>query len=133
MKRMRRFSDVLPLLLLWLMLSVFLWGFVFDRLTDAPPAEKLVLFADAVLTDETALALQLEEQMEAPVRMVQVRAFSYAMMGSEDIENADLYIVGATEAESYREWFAPLPAALADKGEILTMNGAPCGVKIWVY
>lgn len=131
MRRIRQFFDLAPAMILWLMLSVFLWGFVFNILTDAPPQEKLTIFADAPLQDETALAVKLEEIAEAPVRMVQVRAFSYAMMGSEDIENADLYIVGESQLATYQDWFSPLPEELQAQGKVFTADGLALGVKIY--
>ena len=131
MKKYRQFLDLVPAMLLWLMLSIFLWSFVFNFLTDTAPENKLVLFADAPLTEETRLAVLLEEGIAAPVEMVQVRAFSYAMMGSEAIEGADLYIVGASQAETYQDWFAPLPPRLLEAGEILALDGVPLGVKIY--
>ena len=99
MKKLKQFFDLVPLLLLWLMLSVFLWGFVFTRLTDAAPENKVVLFADVPLANEATLAAALEETLSPPVEMVQVRSFDYAMMDSSEIEQSDLYIVGASEVE----------------------------------
>lgn len=130
MKKMKGFFDLTPAMLLWLMLSVFLWGFVFNILTDADPAEKLVIFIDAPLAQEAQLAASLEEITTEPVTMVQVRSFEYAMMSSEEIERADIYIVAASQAETFRDWFAPLPEALQGAGELLMMDGQPWGVKI---
>lgn len=131
MKRFSRFFDLVPLMLLWLMLSIFLWSFVFNILTDTAPENKIVLFADAPLTDDTGLAVLLEEVVEAPVEMVQVRSFSYAMMDSREIENADLYIVSADQVETYREWFAPLPDELQNRDGLLALDGVPYGVKVF--
>jgi len=131
MKKFRRIWDLVPLILLWLMFSAFLWSFVFNLLTDAPPENKIVLFADAPVTDDVGLALALEEVIADPVRMAQARSFSYAMMGSEEIENADLYIVSASQVQTYRDWFAPLPQELLAAGEVLEMEGVPLGVKIY--
>lgn len=126
----RRFSDMVPALLLWAILSIFLWSFVFNFLTDVPAAEKVVLFIDAPLTEETRLAVQLEEAVGDTVEMVQVRPFSYAMMGSQEIENADLYIIGESGIEAYGDWFVPLPEALRS-GTLLERDGEPIGVKVW--
>ena len=126
----RRFSDMVPALLLWAMLSIFLWSFVFNFLTDVPAEEKLVLFIDAPLTEETRLAVQLEEAVGDSIRMVQVRPFSYAMMGSQEIENADLYIIGESSVEEYGDWFALLPEELCT-GELLEKDGQPIGVKVY--
>lgn len=131
MKRMKRFFDVLPALLMWLVLSIFLWGFVFNVLTNIPREEKIVLFADAPLKNETELALTLEEGLAEPLRAVQVREFAYAMMGSDEIEQADLYIVAASQVESYLDWFAPLPPALQEAEAVLEREGIPLGVRIY--
>ena len=131
MRKIRRLLDLLPMMLMWLVLSVFLWGFVFNFLTDAAPENKIVLFADAAVPDATGLAVQLEATVTAPVEMVQVRPFSYAMMGSEAIGSADLYIVSASQAETYRDWFSPLPEALLDAGPLLEMDGIPFGVRVY--
>lgn len=131
MKRIRQFFDLAPAMLMWLMLSIFLWGFVFNFLTDAPAQEKLTLFVDAPLSEESALAVRLEEMIREPVRMVQVRAFSYAMMDGSAIENADLYIIGESQLNEYQEWFVPLPEELLHQGEVLTADGVPLGLKVY--
>ncbi len=128
MKKLKPFFDLVPAMLMWLMLSIFLWGFVFGALTDIPAPEKVTLFADASLSGEARLAASLEQAISAPVRAVQVHPFAYAMMGSEEIEQADLYIVPASAVETYREWFAPLPEGL--QGDLL-LDGAACGIKVW--
>ena len=130
MRKIRRFFDALPALVLWAMLSIFLWSFVFNFLTDVPAAEKVVLFIDAPLTNETQLAVKLEEAAGESIKMVQVRSFAYAMMGSEEIENADLYIIGESGIAEYADWFAPLPQELC-AGTLLERDGQPMGVKVW--
>ncbi|MBQ7866447.1 MAG: hypothetical protein IJ350_08805 [Clostridia bacterium] len=126
----RRFSDMVPALLLWALLSIFLWSFVFNFLTDVPQEEKLVLFIDAPLTEETRLAVQLEDVADEHIQMVQVRSFDYAMMSSHEIENADLYIIGESSIAEYGDWFAPLPEALRT-GTLLEKDGQPIGVKVY--
>lgn len=130
MKKLKPFLDLIPALVLWAMLSIFLWSFVFNLLTDVPAGEKLVLFIDAPLKDETRLAAALEENTAATVRMVQVRSFAYAMMDSREIEAADLYIMGESAAADYQGWFAPLPQVL-QTGDVLSLEGQPVGVKVW--
>lgn len=130
MNKLKRFFDLVPAMLLWLMLSIFLWGFVFNILTDVPAGEKIALFIDAPLTDETSLAVSLEKSVGDGIRMVQVRPFSYAMMSSEALEAADLYIIGESSIETYRAWLAPLPEEL-QTGEVLSLDGQPLGVKVF--
>jgi hypothetical protein len=135
MKKRKLLWDLLPAMILWLMLSVFLWGWIFTFLTDAKPENKLTLFADAAVSDGTGLAVQLEETLKSgPIRMVKVHPFTYAMLDGEQLRTADAYIVRASHVEEYREWFAPLPAVLAEgaaEGELLLLEGVPFGLRVY--
>lgn len=135
MKKRKLLWDLLPAMILWLMLSVFLWGWIFTFLTDAKPENKLTLFADAAVTDGTGLAVQLEETLKSgPIRMVKVHPFTYAMLSGEQLRTADAYIVRASHVEEYREWFAPLPAVLAEgaaEEELLLLEGVPFGLCVY--
>ena len=137
MKKLKRFFDLVPALILWLMLSVFLWGWIFTFLTDTKPANKLSLFVDATVTDGTGLAVKLEETLlDDTIHMVKVHPFTYAMLDSEPLRQADVYLVRASHVEEYREWFAPLPERFADAMRveadgILTLDGTAYGIRIW--
>ena len=123
MKTIRKALSLLPPMILWLMLCVLVWGFAFTRITDAPKEDKLVLFVDAEVRDSTALSVRLEEGLGDRVRMVQARPFSYAMFGGDALRSADLFIVPLKNADLYSEWFAPLPASLADRPDVITIGG----------
>ncbi len=128
MKAFRKVIALIPLLILWLMLSIFLWGFVFNLITEAPREQKITLCVDAETPGKTDLAVLLEERLGEKVRMVKVRPFSYAMFDSGTLTGADLFIVPASRAETYLEWFAPLPQELLNKNGVLTIGGVPYGV-----
>ena len=64
MGKIRKFFSLVPVLVLWLMLSVLVWGFVFTRITDTDPAHKITLFVDSEVTDATGLAVKLEESLD---------------------------------------------------------------------
>lgn len=136
MKTLKKLWHLLPALLLWLMLSVFFWGWIFTFLTDAPAQNKLTLFVDAPVTDATGLAVQLEEGLlNEHIRMVKVHPFTYAMLDGEPLRTADVYIVRAGNVQEYREWFAPLPDGFADAvsaapEDVLTLDGVALGVRI---
>lgn len=132
MKTIKRFLFLLPMLLMWLMLSAFFWNWVFMLLTDAAPEQKVTVFTHVGPCEDTALAARLEQDLPAGVRMVQVHPFSYAMMDGDQLKNADLYIVRASDLETYREWFAPVPAVLADSGlAVWQVDGAAFGLRIY--
>lgn len=112
MNKVRRFFSLVPALVLWLMLSVLVWGFVFTRITDTDPAHKITLFVDSEVTDATALAVKLEENLHGNIRMVKVHPFNYAMLDGSPLRAADLFIIRADHMETYRDWLLPLPEPL---------------------
>lgn len=126
MKKLRRVTDLVPLMLLWAVLCSFFWGKIFMGLTDAPPENKIVLFVDARVPDATALAVEMEKEMSAPIEMVQVRPFTYAMMGNEALSTADLYIVPESHAGEYAEWF------FTEKERVLIYDGAQGGADRYI-
>ena len=131
MKTIWKAMKLIPLLILWLMLSIFLWGFVFNLITDAPAAEKITLYVDAETPGATQLAVQLEERLGGKVRMVKVRPFDYAMFDSSALTNADLFIVPGSHVETYLEWFSPLPEELRDQGLSLEIGGTAYGIRAY--
>ena len=127
-KRFRRvFFRLFPLFVLWAVLIPIFTGFVFTRITDTDPTHKVTVYADAELQDAAALASRLEGSVSAPVRMVKVHPFTYALFGSDALKQADLYIVPASHAAEYREWFAPLPEVLAS----LASPENPDGIRVF--
>jgi len=135
MKKRKLLWDLLPAMVLWLMLSVFFWGWIFTFLTDTEPENKLTVFADAAIPDPTALAVRLEQEvLGGQIRMVKAHPFTYAMLSSEGLRRSDVYIVRESHLEEYREWFAPLPegfAATLPAARLWQPEGVPTGVLIW--
>ena len=109
MSSFRRFTRLIPLLILWLMASALIWGFVFTRITDTARENKIVIFVDAETPGAAELETKLQPLLGDGIRMVQVHPFTYAMLDTSTITNADLYIVKASELETYLSWFAPYP------------------------
>ncbi len=131
MKKIKRFAALIPALVLWLMFSVLLWGFVFTRITDTSPRCKLTLCVDAQVPGDTELALRLEENAGEGIRMVKVRPFSYAMFDGAELTGADLFIVPASHVETYRAWFRPLPEEFWNEKDLMILDGTPLGVQIF--
>ena len=103
MRKEKRLLSLLTVMALWLLISAFFWSWIFTILTDAPRAQKLVLFADAPMPGATELAAALEEGMDPVLRMVQAHPFSFAMLNSGPLRLADLYIVRSSDAQTYGE------------------------------
>ena len=131
MRYIKKAFTLIPLLILWLMFSIFLWGFVFNLITDAPPREKITLCVDAETPGATQLAILLEEKLDGKVRMVKVRSFDYAMFDTGTLTKGDLFIVPASHAETYQEWFSPLPEELRDQGLFLEIEDVAYGIRAY--
>ena len=131
MRKLKWLFDLLPLMLCWAVLSVLVWGWIFTFLTDAPAENKLTVFLDVPAVNNTPLAVLLEEEAGEGIKMVKVNAFTYAMMDDSEITAADVYIVSASEVETYRDWFRPLPEELADAVDVLLLDGEPWGLRIY--
>ena len=139
MNKRKIISRQIPLMILWLMASFLLWGFVLNLLTDTRPEHKLVIFAEMKVPDGTGLAVELEKEKPEGIAMVRVHPFTYAMMDGSELANADLYLIPESDFAICDGWFAPVPEALregrtlfcAEDGEaygILVSEGADAGI-----
>ena len=133
MKTYKKIMHLVPLLLFWLMMTVFFWSWIFTFLTDAPREEKMVLFIECDVPKGTSIAEKLECLPSENISLVQVKPFSYSMMSSEDIRNSDLYIVSESGFEEYSEWFRPLPEKAEGLGEIFLYDSVPYGIKVYDF
>ena len=133
MRVLRNIVSQLHVYIVWLILSAVLWGCVFNYVTDAPAAKKLVLFAQVERCEDRALSALLEEKKPDGLRFVQVHSFDYVMFDEQGLLNADLYIVRADSVEGYRDSFAPLDLTKLDAEglTLLTLDGQPCGIRVW--
>lgn len=129
MKRVKRFFNLVPAMLMWLVLSVLIWGFVFTRITDAPAAEKITLFVDAPVPHAVEMATEMEKTAYEGIRMVKVHPFTYAMMSADAIATADLYILPQSHIETYLEHFVPLPEEMHTP-YALTKDGTAYGLQV---
>ena len=117
---------------LWALLSVFFWGWVFTLLTDARPANKLVLCVDRPELRGEALADALSESRPEGIKLIAVHSFDYYIFDTEELRTADLFIVGENEAEKYIQSFLPLEeTGLAAEGETWRYEGAAYGLKVY--
>lgn len=130
MKKRNRFASLLPPMLLWLLLSMLIWSWIFTFLTDTTRDRKIVLFADLPEFADVQLAGRLEQALPARLTMVQAHPFTYAMLDSEQLTSADLYIIRASQMTEYLSWLAPLPEGFRD-GTLWTESGSPLGLRIY--
>ena len=133
MRVLKNIVSQLHVYVVWLILSVVLWGFVFNILTDAPAEKKLVLFAEVAGCRDRELSSALEKHRPEGIRFVQAHSFNYAMFDQSGLLNADFYIVPAADVEEYRASFRPLDTEKfsADALTLLELDGQPCGILVW--
>ena len=132
MKKIKKVFSLLPMLIIWLMISVFLWGFVFTRITDTDPLHKVTLFIDCQVPGSVELAVELEKnKQEIGIRMVKVHPFTYAMLDSSALRQADLYIVRQSDIDEYADWFVQLPEEMLVYPELLNRDGTALGIRIY--
>ena len=121
MRVLKNIGSQVYLYLLWLLASVFLWGWIFTMITDTVPEKKVTIFVDAYALEDKALSIELEKELPEGIRMIRVHPFSYAMFQESTILNADIFIVKASEF--IRDTVLPAMDKLrsaADKAETMT-------------
>lgn len=125
----KRFLQLLPALMLWLMVSAFFWSWIFTFLTDTTADKKVAVYIDAAVPDSTALAVKLEEVKSPALKMVVVHPFSYAMFDGDALKNADIFLVAESNVETYKDWFQPMPESLIPAtADCLIMDGTAYGL-----
>ena len=92
---------------LWALLAVIFTGFIFSRITDTKPEDKITLFADCEVRNAPELAERMEKELGGAVRMVKIHPFTYAMFDSVRLKQADLYIIPDSRKADYAEWLGP--------------------------
>ena len=133
MRVLKNILSQLHVYLVWLILSVVLWGFVFNLLTDAPAEKKLLLFAEVGGVREREFCAELEKSKPAGIRMLQAHSFDYVMFDEQSLLSADLYIVPLERVEGYRDSFRALDLSRlpAEELSFYELDGAPCGIRVW--
>lgn len=82
---------------LWLLISVLLWSWIFTFLNDTTMKRKVMLFVNAPSVDDAALEHTLSEDLPEGIKMVKVHSFEYAAFLADEADNADMYILSASD------------------------------------
>ena len=107
MKMLKRILSQLHTFVLWLLVSAFFWSWIFTFVTDTSPDRKITVYCKVPEIQDTALAVALEADMPEGLRMIKVHSFDYVMFGVDAFYQGDMFIVPASEIETYAEMFAP--------------------------
>ncbi|MBQ9511158.1 MAG: hypothetical protein IJR55_05650 [Clostridia bacterium] len=130
MKTVKKIFSKVLLCLVWVLLSTVIWSWLFNIKTDVSPKKKITVFIDAESVRDDALADYLSSKKPEKIMLIQVHPFSYAMFDEHALTHADIYIVGADNAEKYIESFLPLDKTNENK-ECFVYDGVSYGIKIY--
>ena len=83
----------------WAILSTIFWAWIFNVITDAPPAKKVTLYVMTDSCEDRALEEALEPARPEGIRLVRVHPFSYVLFDTQDALNADLYVIPGSQAD----------------------------------
>ena len=108
MRILKNILSQLHSFVLWMLFSVIFWGWIFTLVTDVSPAEKVTVYCHVPGIQDTALAAALEEHMPEGLRMIKVHSFDYVMFDVESIGLGDVFIIPASEIESFAVDLAPV-------------------------
>lgn len=109
----RRTVKQLPLMIIWLILSIIFWGWIYTHfIMDTVPQKKISVAVDAQLTDARQMAHEIENNIPDYIKMCKVYSFDYAMMDSTNVLNADILIIPEKDMPEYIELLAPVPGEL---------------------
>ena len=116
---------------LWLVVSFFLWAWIFTLITNAPAGKKVVLYAGLPAMEREALAAALEADMPEHIRYVETWVFSDEMFSPANIETGDLFIVATDQVDQYRNTFGALDGVDFPDRPLFEIDGKPCGVCVY--
>ncbi|MCH5339732.1 MAG: hypothetical protein J1E03_13190 [Acetatifactor sp.] len=108
MKILKNITSQLHTFVLWLLISAFFWGWIFTFVTDTSHERKVTVYCHVPEVQDVTLAVELERQMPEGLRMIKVHSFDYVMFDMESMELGDIFIIPASEIETYAEWLFPV-------------------------
>ena len=108
MKTLKNIVSQLHTFVLWLLASAIFWGWIFTFVTDTSPDKKVTVYCHVPEVQDVALAVALEKQMPEGLEMIKVHSFNYVMFNTESIELGDIFIIPASEIETFAEDLVPV-------------------------
>lgn len=115
----------------WAIISVVFWAWIFTRITDAPAANKLILYADLPELDRPALAAALEADMPETIRFAEARAFMDEYFSAANVAKGDVYIVPEENAQLYLPSFTPIDESAFPDRPLYRSEGKAYGVCVY--
>ena len=96
--------------LLWLLISVFLWAWLFMLVSDAPKEKKVSVYYNAPDASDSEMSIELEKELPDGIKQIDVYPFSHAAFDTAAPEDADIYIVSESDLASVIDQLQPIPS-----------------------
>ena len=101
---MKRFLRRLFPYVIWALAALLVTGWLFDRRTDPPADEQIILLIDGCPADTEGLERALLPHMPEGIRYIRARLLSWAFFDTETgLPRADLYILPDSEAAEWTQ------------------------------
>ena len=131
---LKHFLRLLPALLGWAALMLVLWGLIFLRLDDAPPANKLVIYTDCEIANARELMIRLEDAcgigtkagcvfVPAEIKKIKLYTTSFFSALSSPLKDGDLFILSEEKFREIAGEYALLTGDDFDKEKIAENTG----------
>ena len=108
MKMLKNIISQLHTFILWLLICAVFWGWIFTFVTDTSPDKKVTIYCKVPDIQDTELAAALEKHMPEGLRMIKVHTFDYVMIGVDEFNRGDVFIVPTSDIETFAEILAPV-------------------------
>ena len=116
---------------LWAIVSCVFWAFVISRITDAPAARKLILYADLDAMDRPGLVAALEEEMPENIRFVEPLLFVDAMFEPASVSKGDMFVVSEAQAEGVLQDLVVIDRAAFPGQRFYEFDGKAYGILLY--
>lgn len=117
MRLIKKIFSNLHRYLLWLLISVFLWAFVYFLITDTTREKKVTIYVDAPEVRAEAMADALELNKPEGIKMIKAYPFSYAAFNSLAVGSGDIYIMSESAIMNNLDVLCPIGNEFAAHSE----------------
>ncbi|MBQ1684006.1 MAG: hypothetical protein II072_00635 [Clostridia bacterium] len=131
MRVIRKILSNLHRYVLWLLVSVLLWSWVFTFLNDTTAKRKVMLFVNVPAVDDAALEKALSAELPDGIKMIKVHPFEYAAFLADEADNADMYILSASDLAKNFDRLQVVPEDAFEGRALFTDGGEVYGVCVY--
>ena len=127
----KRILSQLHRYVLWLMISIFLWSWIFTLITDTTKEKKVTVCSDTPAMLDSELAEALSYDLPEGIKLIKVFPFKYAMFNTADIDRADILILPESEIEEHTATLCAIGTESFDTSGGYEKDGAVYGLLLF--